>query len=255
MSEFDDPGVDEMQRQLDAAFASTRPRRGFEEELWRRLEARRPWWRRVRLPGPRALPALGGLVGALLVGFLVVTLVSSGALHGQGPGAAGSALRSTGPGAEALPFGPLPRPATISDSLNASARAGLAPSGATRVPDQAQLPAAPPRLPVYRYTASVGPPNGKVFEQASLPPGLETAYYPTRQPAEAAREVGMAGPSGRSRPVEVTVTMARIVYVAVTEGSLGYLEPVYELSGTQTVGDTTTPFSARVPALAANALR
>jgi len=53
----------------------------------------------------------------------------------------------------------------------------------------------------------------------------------------------------------VTVTSARIVYVAVTEGSVGYLEPEYELSGTQKVGETTTPFVVRVPALAAEAYR
>lgn len=254
MSEFDDPGVDELQRQLDAAFASTRPRRGFEDELWRRLESRRPWWRRVRLPGPRALPALGGLVGVLLVGFLVLTVVSSGALRGHGSGAAFT-TQSAGRATEALAFGPLPRPAAITDSVAAPRGAALAPSFATQVPDKAELPSVPPRLPVYRYSASAGPPNGKVFEQASLPPGFESAYYPTRQPAEAAGEVRVAGPSVRSQPSEATVTRARIVYVAVIDGSVGYLEPVYELSGTVTIGDTTTPFSARVSALATQALR
>jgi len=41
----------------------------------------------------------------------------------------------------------------------------------------------------------------------------------------------------------------------VTQGSVGYLEPVYELSGIQKVGETTTPFVVRVPALAADAFR
>lgn len=254
MSEFDDPGVDELQRQLDAAFASTRPRRGFEEELWRRLEARRPWWRRVRLPGPRALPALGGLVGVLLVGFLVVTLVSSGALRGHGPGGAGSATTAAGSAKEELAFGALPRPAAIQPAQFAGG-AGQAPVAVPHVSDTAALPAVPPRLPVYRYTASTGPRNGAVLEQASVPPGLETAYYPTRLPTDAAGEVRTAGPSARSQPAEVTVTSARIVYVAVTEGSVGYLEPVYELSGIQKVGETTTPFVVRVPALAADAFR
>lgn len=255
MNEFDDPGLDELQRQLDAAFASTRPRRGFETELWRRLEARRPWWRRVRLPAPRALPALGGLVGVLLVGFVVVTLVSSGALRGHGPGGASSAAQPAGRATQALAFGPLPRPGAIPASVTAPGGFGLAPAIATRGPDSAGLPSVPPRLPVYRYTASTGPPNGTVLEQASLPAGLETAYYPARQPAEAVNEVRVAGPSGRSQQPEVTVTRARIVYVAVTDGSVGYLEPAYELSGSGTIGDTTTPFSVRVSALAASALR
>jgi hypothetical protein len=256
VSEFDDPGLDELQRQLDAAFASTRPRRGFEDELWRRLDARRPWWRRVRLPAaPRALPALGGLVGVVLVGFLVVTLVSSGALRGHGSGATSSAAQPAGRATEALPFGPLPRPLAISASMAPSGAAGQAAQVPTRVPDSAGLPSVPPRLPVYRYPASTGPPNGAVLEQASLPAGLETAYYPARQPAEAVNEVRVAGPSGRSQQPEVTVTRARIVYVAVTDGSVGYLEPAYELSGNGTIGDTTTPFSVRVSALAASALR
>ena len=254
MSEFDDPGVDELQRQLDAAFASTRPRRGFEDELWRRLEARGPWWRRVRFPA-RALPALGGLVGVLLVGFLVVTLVSSGALRGHGTAGAGSATTAAGRAKEELTFGALPRPPAIQASQLAPGGAGQALGAFPRVSDKAALPAVPPRLPVYRYTASTGPRNGAVLEQASVPPGLETAYYRTRVPADAAGEVRTAGPSAPSQPPEVIVTSARIVYVAVTEGSVGYLEPVYELSGIQKVGETTTPFVVRVPALAADAFR
>ena len=255
MSGLDDNGMEELERQLDAAFASTRPRRGFEDELWQRLDAKRPWWRRVRVPVPGALPALGGLVGVLLVGFLVVTLVSSGALQGHGPGGAGSATTSAGSAKEALTFGALPRPPTAQAQQLAPGAAAQARGAVPRVSDTAALPAVPPRLPVYRYTALAGPPNGAVLEQASVPAGLETAYYPTRLPADAAGEVGTAGPSAGSQPAEVTVTSARIVYVAVTEGSVGYLEPEYELSGTQKVGETTTPFAVRVPALAADAFR
>jgi len=255
LSGLDDPGTEELERRLDAAFASTRPRRGFEDELWQRLHSRRPWWRRVRAPAPKALPALGALVGVLLVGFLVVTLVSSGALRGHGPGGAGSTTTSAGSAKQELAFGALPRPAAISASLLAPGGAPPATAAVPRVSDTAALPAVPPRLPVYRYTAAAGPPNGAVLEQASVPAGLETAYYPTRPPSDAATDVRAAGPSTRGQPGEVTVTSARIVYVAMTEGGVGYLEPEYELSGTQKVGETTTPFVVRVPALAAEAYR
>ncbi len=248
MSEFDEPGLDELERELGAAFASTRPRRGFEDELWRRLQARRPWWRRVGPPPRRALPALGGLAAVVLVGFLLVTVFSSGVLqNGHG---SGSAARSTAAGTASLPFGRLPRPP--------AAVAGLVPGGALSQPRPATrategVPAVPPRLPVYRYTAAAGPANGTVLDPASLPPGLEAEDYPTLQPAEAARQAAPTARQGQAP--EVTLTQARLVYVAVTDGAVGYLEPVYEVSGTAKVGDTTSPFSGRVPALADSAFR
>ena len=248
MSEFDEPGLDELERELEAAFASTRPRRGFQDELWRRLQARRPWRRRVGPPLRRALPALGGLAAVVLVGFLLVTVFSSGVLQ-NGHGNAGSAARSTAAGTASLPFGRLPRPP--------AAVAGLVPGGAFSQPQPATratagVPAVPPRLPVYRYTAAAGPANGTVLDPASLPPGLEAQDYPTLQPAEAVRQAPTAR---QGQAPEVTLTQARVVYVAVADGAVGYLEPVYEVSGTTKVGDTTAPFSARVPALADSAFR
>src|SRR5438874_3796572 len=48
MSEKEDLELEALQRQLDDAFETTRPRRGFEDELWLRMQARRPWWNRLR---------------------------------------------------------------------------------------------------------------------------------------------------------------------------------------------------------------
>jgi len=45
----------DLERRLEAMFASARPRTGFEEDLWRRIEARRPWHQRL---GRRFQPAL-----------------------------------------------------------------------------------------------------------------------------------------------------------------------------------------------------
>jgi len=47
-----------LQRQLDDAFETTRPRRGYEDELWLKLQARRPFWSRLR-------DALAGFAGAI----------------------------------------------------------------------------------------------------------------------------------------------------------------------------------------------
>jgi hypothetical protein len=40
--------LEALQKRLDHAFATTRPRRGFEDELWSRMQARRSLWVRVR---------------------------------------------------------------------------------------------------------------------------------------------------------------------------------------------------------------
>ena len=48
MNEKEDLELEALQRQLDDAFETTRPRRGFEDELWLRMQARRPWWNRLR---------------------------------------------------------------------------------------------------------------------------------------------------------------------------------------------------------------
>src|SRR5437879_4203019 len=81
-----DPELTELERNLDAAFASARPRPGFKDELEARLlRRRRTWWQRA-FASPARWPALGGAV-ALLVVATVVTLLA-GPLHGGGGGAA-----------------------------------------------------------------------------------------------------------------------------------------------------------------------
>lgn len=256
MNDFDDHGPDELKRQLEAAFASTRPRRGFEDELWQRLHARQPWWRRLRLPRRAALPALGGLAAVLVAGFLVAGLASSGAFRGLGHGAAGSAALSSDASKQPLAFGLLPRPSVSSlASQPGPGTAVQAPPDRSRVAESAGVTAVPAHLPVYRYDASAGLANGTVLEQRYIPPGLVSAEYPTRQPAEAAPEARFTAPFGQGQVAAVTVTQVRLVYIAVTAGSVGYLEPAYELTGTAQAGDTTTPVRAVVPAVASSALR
>src|SRR5258708_12288837 len=60
----DDQELAALQRQLDDAFETTRPRVGFEDELWTRMQARRPAGTRLRdawlglVQGIRAVPAV-----------------------------------------------------------------------------------------------------------------------------------------------------------------------------------------------------
>ncbi|GAC1505609.1 MAG: hypothetical protein NVS1B3_04130 [Candidatus Dormibacteraceae bacterium] len=124
MSEQDeDLELQSLQRQLDDAFGPTRPRAGFEDELWARMQARRPAGTRLRemwlglIDGIRAAPAVPtAAVAALLVvviggGFLLNSLgggsrstaTSGGTTSQYGP----STDRSTAHGA----FGKLPAPA------------------------------------------------------------------------------------------------------------------------------------------------
>ena len=48
MSEPEDLELEALQRQLDDAFETTRPRAGFEDELWTRMQSRRPAGTRLR---------------------------------------------------------------------------------------------------------------------------------------------------------------------------------------------------------------
>src|ERR1700694_420831 len=71
----------DLERRLEAMFASTRPRPGFEDELWRRIEARRPWHQRL---GRRFQPALryAPALATLLVVALGVTWFAN-SFHGS----------------------------------------------------------------------------------------------------------------------------------------------------------------------------
>ena len=109
MSEPEDLELEALQRQLDDAFETTRPRAGFEDELWTRMQAHRP-------AGSRLRDAWVGLVQAIreaptvpmaaVAAVLVVVLGASALLYsGLGRGGAGS---TTTNGAAAPAFGSEP---------------------------------------------------------------------------------------------------------------------------------------------------
>jgi hypothetical protein len=240
MSDRDEPGPDDLERRLDAAFAATRPRRGFEDELWARLRARRPWWRRLGDPA-RRVPLAGVATGvaALLVVGLVVTLVRAGGSHGP-QSASTAATRSSAeaplgappaPGAAAqagFAFGQLPAPAAAG-ALQAVLPAGplALTGGSQRVDVQAAAPPVAKGILVYRFDPASGPPAGTVLDPGQVPAGLAMGTYPARSAAEA---VAVAAGAGSSQAV--VLTQVRLVYVAVVADGAGYLEPAYLYTGT-----------------------
>lgn len=271
MSEQDDD-LDRLERQLDAAFAATRPRRGFEDELWARLRPRRRRFPRIEAWRPLA-GAAAGVAVVLVAGIALATFVTSHRLQGGG-GAASTASRPEGTAqgtagaldgraaaplapSAALPYGPLPAPpgAGVAQVLVDGRMSPLPAGVSTRIAGGA-LPQPGANISVFRYDAVSGPPSGAVLEPSTLPPGLASAPYPSRQPTEAVGEaIARGATSSATAPGHVTLTQARLVYVAVVSGSQGYLEPAYLFTGTYENGGVTSIVQELVPALAPTALR
>ena len=124
MSDSDDLELEALQRQLDDAFETTRPRAGFEDELWTRMQAARPAGTRLRdawaglIQGIRAVPA----VPTAAVAALLVVIIGAGALALSGAHFGGNSATSGTTGLQAPAagqdryaapgaFGKLPSPA------------------------------------------------------------------------------------------------------------------------------------------------
>ena len=111
-----------LQRQLDDAFETTRPRRGFEDELWLRVQASRPPQRRLGdaiaafFEGVRAVPAVPlSAVAAVLVVVIGAGIFAYSGLGRQGAGGGTTSLsegQSAPRSADFSPesFGRLPTP-------------------------------------------------------------------------------------------------------------------------------------------------
>ena len=166
----EDLELEALQRELDDAFATTRPRRGFEDELWLRMQARRPLWTRLReAVGSwgalfREAPAIPlGAVAVLLVVVIGASILVNSGLRLSPTHNSGAAGVAQAPdmalGAE---FGKLPTPALHPGVYPAPAAYGPSASYATfeqsnlyfgsanlRWAGQMPLPA---QAPVFRYT-------------------------------------------------------------------------------------------------------
>jgi hypothetical protein len=169
-----EPRDRELERRLDAAFAGTGPRRGFEDEVWARIgpRARRPRDLAGLFPGV-GRGALAAAGAAALIGLLVFGVThaghgpsgSSSASTASQPASNGSGSGFTAPGASgasrAQPaleqgppaFGRLPTPILtgIGGAAGAPSSGPIAYLGPAHLTVTARLPAIPASLPVYRF--------------------------------------------------------------------------------------------------------
>lgn len=169
----DDLELMALQRQLDDAFETTRPRVGFDDELWLRLQTRRPWTVRIRdafgglFQGIREVPAVP--MAAVATVLVVVVGIGIFAFSGLGRGSSGGSSGSTAlselstgrnvPG-PAGSFGRVPspvlnadggKPAAQPNQPNAAAPATGSYSGPMTLTWTGQLNLNVTSAPVFRY--------------------------------------------------------------------------------------------------------
>jgi hypothetical protein len=200
MSDNEDLELQALQRQLDDAFETTRPRAGFEDDLWSRMQARRPVWERVRdffaglLASVRRVPA----APAAAVAVVLVLAIGIGIISLRGPGGSGAGSTATSrdsgtapfAGAASGAFGRLPAPALrpVPNADTAPKTAG--PGGAAAGQSTVGLYFGPATLvwagqfniqattaPVYRYTE----PTTAAADQFAASVGASRQPGPTGQ--------------------------------------------------------------------------
>jgi hypothetical protein len=166
----------DLERRLDAAFGQTRPRRGFEDMLWARIEQRprrspRGWPAGLLNRVPHgAWPALGGVAAVLVFLIAVLPFVVRG--HQGGSSASSStatsesapatgvapmpATRAPQAGSDAAGpatvFGPLPTPRLAGTDQSTSQANGVIPYfGPATLSVTASLATLSGTLPVFRF--------------------------------------------------------------------------------------------------------
>jgi hypothetical protein len=128
MNDDEDLELQALQRRLDDAFQTTRPRAGFEDELWSMMQARRPLWSRVSdffsglVASIREAPAVpAAAVAVVLVVVLGIGIIARSGVHFGGAGGE-STTSGAAPAQAALgsryaeTFGRLPVPAAVATS-------------------------------------------------------------------------------------------------------------------------------------------
>jgi hypothetical protein len=169
LSEPEDLELEALQRQLDDAFDTTRPRVGFEDELWTRMQASRPAGSRLRdawlglIQAIREAPAvpMAAVAAVLVVVIGVSVLAYSGLRFGGGAGSTAS-LSSGGQqynAGSAGAFGRLPSPVLSAGvppkAADAGQPAAAAPdaeyAGAVTLTWTGKLDLSIATAPVFRY--------------------------------------------------------------------------------------------------------
>jgi hypothetical protein len=171
MSDSEDLELEALQRQLDDAFETTRPRPAFEDELWTRMQAQRPATSRLRdawlglIQGIREVPTVPmAAVAAVLVVIIGAGLFAySGLGRGAGSGTTSLSAGQNGPQSDHLAqpgaFGRLPGPAlgpsadktVAGPTTPSSAASGPAYAGQVTLAWKGSFALAMPVAPVFRY--------------------------------------------------------------------------------------------------------
>lgn len=169
----------DLERQLEAMFASLRPAPLFGERLWQRLQGSRPWWRSI-FAGPAVVTRLAPALAAVLIvvaglGYLVASRPPGG---GTAESGAAPAFRTS-----QASFGKLPRPGlTAADSAAHGAATVLAPSRQTA--SGYRFVGTPPQLPavanVYRYQEPDGDRRAALAADLAKRSGLSVSLSPSR---------------------------------------------------------------------------
>jgi len=196
MKEDEDLELAALQRQLDDAFETTRPRASFEDELWLRMQSRRPFWARLRdvltglVDGVREAPAVPATaVAVLLVVAIGIGFIRLSMLGGGGGGATSLATREGGDAHFAGPpgaFGREPAPAL---------QAGVAPADG-QTPPKASSAQGPGSAAVY-----FGPANlewaGQLSVQVTTAPVFRYTEPSTASADQFATSLGASPQAGQ----------------------------------------------------------
>ena len=236
MSEEEDLDLLALQRQLDDAFQTTRPRPAFEDELWLRMQARRRIWTRVReglagfFEGIREAPAVPSAAVAIVLVVLVgASIYTMSGLHfgGGGSTAARGGDTAAAPVKQDSQFGLLPRPNSgeapvpnlpVDGALNYAGPATLVWAG--------QLNVTSASLPVYRY---VEPTRG------------DADRFAASRGARPSSDVAQGGLGVYAGPSFTLVVLSTVAQPA--------REPYFNLSDLKTTSATGTDNVARAAAI------
>ena len=173
MSDNDDLELQALQRQLDDAFETTRPRPAFEDELWSRMQARRPLGRRAQVflaglfnavrEAPRVPATAVAVVLVLAIGVGILSFsgfhvggggstTSLGSRYNEGAApnaaAAGSFGRLPAPALQPVPVADTGGPKAVSPSQQSGSNVYLGPA---RLIWAGQLNVQIKSAPVFRY--------------------------------------------------------------------------------------------------------
>ena len=210
MSELDDDlEVQALQRELDDAFATTRPRRGFEDELWTRMQESRPARNRLRdalsgfVQAIREVPAVPAaavatvLVLALGIGLIAYSGVGRGGGGASTAGAPANFQGGAGADESVGGFGRLPSP-VLDGGVKSSTSGSAVPAALT--------PGA------YRYVWAGGP----AFSVATAP------VYRYHEPGQAAADelASSLGAVLRGRPDGLLGSYSASTYTLNVRGTL-----------------------------------